>query len=800
MHARPGSFSLVVAVTAVLIAAGCTSAADPEKVRVQSMQRGEAYLDEGDLDKARVEFKNALQAAPDDADALVASGRVQERLGRIREAAELYQRAVDRQPGHAPARAELGRVFVMAGMAQKAMEIVGPGLERKPDDPRLLAVRAGARAQLRDTAGAMQDAERAYSLDAKDELVAATTAALYTANARSDKARAILEKAVKDHPKDVELRLALAQLYVSLEQKTEAAAMLRALVQLKPNDDSMRVRLAQYLVANGDAAGAGDVLRQGLALLPASATLRTALVELTRRQEGPEAAESLLKRLADEAPDDVARRIALAEYYAAPGVQDGAARARAVYEQIAASRTVSLQSRLTAKVKLGELALNGGDAKVARARADEVLAESSRNADALALRGRVLLAGGDSKGAIADLRAALRDQPSSVPVLRALAGAHIANGEPALAEEALRRALDVAADDPDSRLDLAKFLVQTNRASEGKAMLRTLAREYPANVPIQDALFKASVATDDVYTAKQAVLAILATQPDSPLGHLYAGMTAEVQRDPSAAIDHYRRAYAATPAAVEPLQALTRLLVATGRIDDALKVLDDAVAKAPNSPLALGLKGGVLLDRREFERSAAAYRAALERAPKWWIARRGLAFAGAKGDPRVALDLLARDTQPVDAPARRAVETAQLAELVGDADRAVAEYEKALAAAPNEGLARVRLATLLADRPGADSLKRASSLLAGVTNEEPMALNALGWLAFKQGDVTNAQSYLQRALNAAPSSVEILYRSAMVQLASGATSDARASLEKVASNAASPWATPARTALASLPR
>src|ERR1044071_9235419 len=72
--------------------AGCGGA---DARRATHMERGEKYYAEGNYEKARVEFRNALQITPNDAQARYMSARVAERLGDIRGAAGLYQSVID---------------------------------------------------------------------------------------------------------------------------------------------------------------------------------------------------------------------------------------------------------------------------------------------------------------------------------------------------------------------------------------------------------------------------------------------------------------------------------------------------------------------------------------------------------------------------------------------------------------------------------------------------------------------------------------------------------------------------------
>src|ERR1700685_1393224 len=102
---------LPVLCLAVLIA-GCGGG---ESRKTRHLEKGQTYLAAGNFEKARVEFRNALQIAPNDSEARFKHGVGDEKLGNAREAAQFYQGAIDVNTDNDRARAALGRIYLFAG-------------------------------------------------------------------------------------------------------------------------------------------------------------------------------------------------------------------------------------------------------------------------------------------------------------------------------------------------------------------------------------------------------------------------------------------------------------------------------------------------------------------------------------------------------------------------------------------------------------------------------------------------------------------------------------------------------------
>ncbi|HEY2679099.1 MAG TPA: tetratricopeptide repeat protein [Steroidobacteraceae bacterium] len=759
---------LPLAALVLLSAAGCGGA---ESRKAKHLEKGQSYLAAGNLEKARVEFQNALQIAPKDAEARFEMGVIDEKLQNARQAAQYYQAVLEVDPDHVGARTKLARLYLFSSMPDKALDLIQPALEKHPDNAELLSLRSAVRVQQKDPAGALADAERAVQLAPANEDAVAILAGIYAAAGDKAKAQGLLERAIQKIPDTVELRLILAQIDVQAGQHAEAEALLLKLVELKPAEKSHRLRLAQFYALANQIDAAEHVLRQAVKDLPGERDLKLSLVDFLVARRGHEAAESELKAMIAAAPSDNELKFALARFY--EGNHD-LAKAEAVYRDVIEREKLD-PAGLSARNHLADLRLQNHDVAGALALAQEVLAKSPRDDEALLLRGNIALAQQDPRSAIADLRAVLRDQPNAVGVLRSLARAHLANGEPAVAEETMRHALETNPKDPAVQLDFAQLLAQMGKAEQAKPVLADLVKQQPDNVAALDAQFRVSIATKDLVTAKSAAAAIVAIRPKSALGYFYQGVIAEAENRPEEAVQRYSAALDLEPEGREPLQAEVRLLMGLKRTDQALKRLDGIAAANPGNVFALNLKGDVLLAGGRTADAQAAYRAAIERAPKWWVPYRGLAYAqiGAK-DVNAAIDTLRKAQPVVDQADALGLQLASLLESQGRADEAVGEYEEILRRYPKSEVAMNNYAMLLVthktDHASLDRAKALASRFAESAN--PSYLDTYGWVLYKRGESAASVPVLERVVAKVPNEPLARYHLGMALSQSGASAEA----------------------------
>jgi tetratricopeptide (TPR) repeat protein len=773
---KKSSFGIVAVAATMALAVTLSGCGSAQTRKAKYLQHGQEYLSAANFDKARVEFRNAAQIDPKDAQVHYFLAQVAEKSGDLRAAVSEYQVSIGADAKYAAPRAALGRLYLIGALADKAMELIEPGLVLDPGNAQLLTVRAAARERLGDKPGALSDAEQAVRLAPDDEYGLALLASLYRQRAQPAKAIELVRQSVQRLPKATDLRVILADLLVHTGQNAEAEAQLRQLVSLDPASLEHRYQLAKlYLLLNKPDAAEG-ALREAVKVAAGKVEPKLQLLQFLQAQRGPERALAEVDAMSTAAAHDSALKLALAQFLAQNGQGD---RSAALLRRVVQDEG-SKPDGLAARDRLAALLVSKRDLPAAKSLVAEVLKSNGRDNDALVLRSSIALAEGNAEAAIADLRAVLRDQPNSVPVLRALAQAYQRNGENDLAGEAIRNAVQLAPQDVASRLDLAQLLVGEKNLDSARPLLEQLAKDEPLNVQVQWTLFNVQLAQQQYAAARTTAEAILKVRPDIPLGHYLAGVSDEQNNQPAKAEREYDQALKVQPAAGEPLAAVTRLEVRGKQAGKALQRLDALISSQPTSGLARELKAETLIASGRTGQAMQALAESIKvlpQYPQFYSTLASLQLQATRADAAVATLQQGIATTHSAAPLVSALAAAY--QQLGRADDAVKLYEDVLAHDPRALYAANNLAMLLITvRSDPASLAQAQKLAEQLVNSPAVnMIDTRGWVKYKSGDFKVAQQLLQQAVDKSPQEPELRYHLGMAQMRNGTPAAAVLNLE-----------------------
>ena len=792
----------ILAVLVAIVVSGCGGA---HSRYTSHLERGKQYLAQENLDKAGVEFRNALQIEPKDADALYFNGRVADLRRNVREAVGLYQAAIDSRPDFESARASLGKLLVLVGATKRALETVEPGLTQHPDNADLLAVRAVVRHQMKDDAAARADAERAVQIAPTNENAISALAALYGDAGERDRAISLVSGAVGRVPSSADLRGILANLYLAAGQPDRAEEQMRAVITLKPRELALRTQLAMHFARAHNLDAAQKVLEDAVRDYahdkdPSRAdAARLTLADFISAERSRADGEKLLRSFIAAEPDNAPLRFGLAALLQRSGAVDDAI---ATYREVIKRQSTAAPG-LTARNRIAAIQLTQGHVDEANKLIDEVLRTNPRDDDALLMRANIELQRKDPTSAIADLRVVARDQPRSVFAQRTLARAYLEKGQSGLAEEAYRAALQAAPADLTVRLELAQFLMQTERAPQAATLLEETVSRLPESAAAREGLVRAYLAKKDLPAARAAANELKTHHPDVAAGFYLSGsIAAEQQRLADSQAD-LERAFALQPDSVDVLTLLSRVDVARGSPATAISRVQAAIASKPSKAALANLLGELYLQQKDIGHASEAFARASALDPQAWQPHRNLAVArSAANDPAAAVAEYEKAVQLAPGEPRLVVELATLYEKQGRTDDAIARYEVLYRTNPSvKQLAANNLAMLLVTyKTDKTSLDRARDLTSGFeTSSDSSLLDTNGWVRFKRREYQDAAAVLQRAAERAPDAKIIRYHLGMAELQLGHRDRALSNLESaLAGPGTFAGAEEARVALADL--
>jgi tetratricopeptide (TPR) repeat protein len=390
---------------------------------------------------------------------------------------------------------------------------------------------------------------------------------------------------------------------------------------------------------------------------------------------------------------------------APPATDAGPAVAVPLPPHNAQARTTRSMTELTA------LLLEESDASAVLIAMSGALEPTANSPDNLTLLGELSLAAYDGQRAGRYAQQALQHDPQDLAALRILARAYVMRGD---APQALATARQAKTRDAQrGGMELAEVLASLDRSEEAHQELEQLRASGAPQAEIDRRLALLAFNSGDYKEAKQRFSELLSSGEGSDGVQLYLADIAVRVGDPDAALAAYRRLYDSSVALPARSRAAALLLERRSRTE-ALALLDDYAADHPEDELDLTLaKARLLADHGEADAGLAILSAELERHPQ---------------HPSIEYD--------------RAV----ILEQAGHVNESVEALEHMLEKRPEDPALLNALGYTLADHslelPHAETLiKRALTVMP----DSPAALDSLGWVRYRNGDVKGATATLQRA-------------------------------------------------------
>lgn len=230
-----------------------TSTADPAFTPQLAIATAQAHERQGDIVQARQQYGKALVMWPGDLDVLRAAARMEDRLGEMRMAENLYRQAAAANPQHAGVLNDLGLCLARQGRLDESVQVIERAIQLQPD-------------------------KALYRNNAATVLV----------ELRQDQ-RALAHLAAVHHAADANYNM--GQLLVQRGREQDAAPYFQAAVEQNPNLESARLaltRLQQSGISNTTMSSHSTVVPQANVTPTTPPALTPQFVPQTVQQQAPQ--------------------------------------------------------------------------------------------------------------------------------------------------------------------------------------------------------------------------------------------------------------------------------------------------------------------------------------------------------------------------------------------------------------------------------------------------------------------------------------------------------------------------------
>jgi tetratricopeptide (TPR) repeat protein len=701
------------------------------------LDRGNAYLKDGKVDAAVLEFRNAVKKDPMLARARLRLADAYLRQGNGAGALGEYVRAADLLPKDADAQIQAGSLLLMAGRAELAKARADKALAVNPRNVNALVLRANALAGLKDLDGALAEMQQALQIDPRASFQT-NLGAIQAVRGNLPEAEAAFRQAVATAPKSVPARLALGQFLWGTGKPADAEGEFKAALALDAGNLAANRALALfYLQAN----------------------------------RAPEA-EPYFKKAAEVAGTAEAK-LALADYYVA---MKRDADAVSVLDGLSATPRYWAPAR----AKIADIQHAEGKAAEAFRTVDEVIAKQPTLAAARVVRGRLLLVDGRVEEALKDAQEAVKRDPQNAEAQYLLGSCQMATRDLDAAAKSFAEVLRLNPRAAAAQVQLAQIELQRRATGSAVQFAEQAAAQQPGNLGAQLILARSLLASGNLDRATSLTRALVAAAPNVAAVQAQAGMLAGAKGDRVGARAAFEKALSLDDRLVEPLTGLVLLDVEAKAPERARARIEQRLQRAPKDSAVLALAGRTWASTGDTAKGEEFLRRAIDADPSNLDAYSQLGslyVSQRKPDQAIAEfdKLAARQPGAVGPPTMAAL----VLQTQGKDEDARKRYERIVEKDPHAAVASNNLAWMYASR--GEQLDRALQLAqaakAGLPDNAEVN-DTLGFVYIKKQLASLAIAPLRLAVEKDPGNPAIHYHLGLAYSQTGDKAAARQELER----------------------
>lgn len=778
-------------IAALFVAIALLAACDSAEERAEAhFQAGMALLEEGDVDRALIEFRNVFKLNGQHKEARLTFARLQRERGNVSGAYGQYLRLIEQYPDNLEGRRALAEMALETGQWDEVERHGAAAARLAPDDLRIQSI---------NNALAYSNAISQNDIAAIDDTLD-TARALIQADPEIVTARQVLiDHLVRNqdwHDAIEEIDAALAidpeidSLYAirlgalkELDRPADIEAQLRQMAERFPDDEGVKQMLVQTLIDHRNLDAAEQFLRAEVAQNSEDHMIVQRLIVFLDQYRSASEAISEVDRIIARGGANTARYKALRAVlkFRAGEVQTAIEEMDTLLRD--AERTIETRE---IEVEFARLLFQADDPMRARALVEAVLKEDPTQVDALKFKAAWLIDEDGTGEAIVLLREALSQTPRDPQLMTLMARAHERNGNQELMGEMLALAVETSQRAPQESLRYARYLSARGDLKIAESVLLDALRLAPDSADLLMALGKLYLQMEDWGRLETVIRTIDDLDGPETVGmanQLRAEMLSAQRRTDD--LKAFLSELANNPDFKLPAEiALVRTMLAQENIGGALARLDLLLEETPDSLPLRYVKALSLAADQKNEEAEVLYRSILEDHPEAtdvWISLYALLID--TNAPEQAAQVLndALDAQPESF--KLLMIRAANYELDGEIEMAISVYEKLYELNSQSPVVANNLASLLTThRSDNESLQRAFTLARRLRGtRDPIFQDTYGWIAYRLGNYEEALQYLEPAAAKLPDQPLLLYHLAKTYVALDRHEDALRTFENAAS-------------------